>query len=100
MLEGIAGTQGLTGIDNLKTLQMLQTIKGSGIEGGQRTKEEFLAIFYKELLKQAFKPPHFGLEDEGGENSSITGVFGSDLLVDKLALELARSGAFSPKEVF
>ena len=99
MLEGIASTQVPTGIDNLKTLQMLQTIKGSGIEGGQKTKEEFLAIFYKELLKQAFKPPKFGIDGEN-DDSSFIGVFGSDLLVDKLALELAQSGAFSPKEIF
>jgi hypothetical protein len=85
MLQGIQGLQGVSGSRVL------------GAAGRQKVKEEFLAIFYKELLKQAFQPPKLGLE---GEDNSLTGSFGSDLLVERLALELARSGAFSAENLF
>lgn len=85
MLQGIQGYQALSQI------QMVP-----GIER-QKVKEEFLAIFYKEILKQSFKPPKLGVESE---NDSLTGTFGSDMLVERLALELARSGAFSPENLF
>jgi Rod binding domain-containing protein len=62
-------------------------------EDASKAKEEFLTIFYKELLKQAFKTPKFGMGEE--ENDSFSNVFTSDLLVEKMALELARSKAFS-----
>jgi hypothetical protein len=83
MIEGIQGYQGMRPL--------------VGAAGQQKVKEEFLAIFYKQLLKQAFKPPKLGFENE---DHSLTGTFGSDLLVERLALELARSGAFSTDALF
>ena len=92
MLEGIRGYQGMFGVPSTPGMQALV-----GAAGSQKVKEEFLAIFYKELLKQAFKPPKLGM---GDEENSLSTTFGSDLFVERLALELARSGAFSTDNLF
>lgn len=60
----------------------------SGYSGREKVEEEFLAIFYKELLKQVFKP----FEEEKG---NFTKTFGREMLVEKLALELAKNQSFS-----
>ena len=91
MLEGIQGYQGMFGAQSTPSMQALAGA------GSQKVKEEFLAIFYKALLKQAFKPPKLGM---GDEENSLSTTFGSDLLVERLALELARSGAFSADNLF
>ncbi len=99
MLEGVQGIrdiqslQGMQGAQGINSLPSPYQMSASAA----KTKEEFLAIFYKELLKQVFKPPKFGFGEE--ENNSLTGVFGSDLLVERLALELAQSGAFSAQDL-
>ena len=92
MIQGIQGIQGFQGMQGVIGMQTLL-----GAAGRQKVKEEFLAIFYKELLKQAFKPPKLGFESE---NNNLTGTFASDMLVERLSLELARSGAFSPENLF
>lgn len=92
MLEGIQGYQGMLGAQSTPSMRALV-----GAAGSQKVKEEFLAIFYKELLKQAFKPPKLGI---GDEENSLSTTFGSDLLVERIALELARSGAFSTDDLF
>ena len=85
--------EGINSLGPAQSMQGWQGVQGiAGEIGKQKVKEEFLAIFYKELLKQAFTPPDFSV---GDEKSSLTSSFGSDLLVERLALELARSGAFS-----
>lgn len=90
--------QGLYGFQNILSAEMFQQVgRVSGYEQRQKVNEEFLAIFYRELLKQAFKPPKLGL---GSENNSLTGAFSSDLLVERLALELARNRAFSADTLF
>ena len=57
-------------------------------------KEEFLTIFYKELLKQAFKAPDLTL---GGEEQSAESAFylafNSDMMVEQLAAKMARKSA-------
>jgi hypothetical protein len=106
-IQGIQGMQGIQGIQGLEETQGLQDLQalmayrslGAASEAERsRVKEEFLAIFYKELLKQTFKPPKFGIDNE--ENNSMTSTFGSDLLVERMALELAQSGAFSAEDLF
>lgn len=54
-----------------------------------KVKDEFLAIFYKELLKQVFKTPNLSLGEENEQNNSLTS-FNSDLMVEQLAQQLAR----------
>ena len=109
MIEGIQGLQGFQGSYGIPGEQNIQGMPGMqalleyqrsmvlGEAGRQKVKEEFLAIFYKELLKQAFKAPSLSFENE---NNSLVGSFGSDLFVEKLALELAQSGAFSADNLF
>jgi len=100
-IQGISGMPGIQGMEDTRDLQALMTYRSLGAASEaerSRVKEEFLAVFYKELLKQAFKPPRLGVDNE--ENNSMTTTFGSDLLVERLALELAQSGAFSAENIF
>jgi hypothetical protein len=83
-------------IEEVQARQYRQSMQG--MERGvsrQQVKQEFMAIFYKELLKQSFKPPKFGLED----NKSFMGTFGSDILLDKMAMQLAADKAFSADKI-
>ncbi|PIS29993.1 hypothetical protein COT42_03875 [Candidatus Saganbacteria bacterium CG08_land_8_20_14_0_20_45_16] len=120
MIDGISPMAGVQNIEALKALQGLGVapdFSGTGqlVPDGissatllqkarelskqadkEKAKEEFLALFYKELLKQVFKPQDFGF---GEEKNSTTAVFSSDLLVGQLALELARSRALSAAQV-
>ncbi len=66
-------------------------------KGREKVQQEFMALYYKEILKQAFKTPDFGLDKE---NASFFQTFGKDLLVEQLAMELARSKAFSAQDIF
>ena len=96
-LQSMQSLQGLQDMQDIQTLMTYRSLGASSETERNKVKEEFLAIFYKELLKQAFKPPKLGLE---GDDNSLTRTFGSDLLVERLALELARSGAFSAETLF
>ncbi|MFH1347319.1 MAG: hypothetical protein ABIH22_01385 [Candidatus Margulisiibacteriota bacterium] len=95
MIEGVQGSQGYQEILNAQMFQRAAQATTSAER--QKIKEEFLAIFYKELLKKAFKPPSFGLTEN---KNSLTGMFGADILADKLALELAQSKSFSIDKLF
>lgn len=86
MIESIQGSYGIQGLQSIYGAQGLQGLKGLGNK--EKTEEEFLVIFYKELLKQVFKP----FENEEGE---YTKTFSSDLLVEQLALEFAKNRSFS-----
>ncbi|KPJ69789.1 hypothetical protein AMJ44_02460 [candidate division WOR-1 bacterium DG_54_3] len=97
MLQEMQGMQGIQGMSSMPALLEYQRSMVLGEAGRQKVKEEFLAIFYKELLKQAFKAPSLGFANE---DNSLTGSFGSDLFVERLALELAKSGAFSAENLF
>lgn len=99
MLEGIYGIQGIQDTQSIVNMQVLRQLGQA--QASQKVKDEFMAIFYKELLKQAFKPPNVGFSGEGENSSnSIAAVFSSDLLVEKMALELAQSRAFSVDDIF
>ena len=95
----------IRGIENLQNLEQMKALvnleRSSQIDPrvASKVKEEFMALFYKEILKQAFKPPTSGFGEEGEENSML-GAFSSDMLVEKLALELARSKSFRAEQLF
>lgn len=63
----------------------------------EKVQQEFMAIYYKEILKQAFKTSDFSLDKE---NASFFQTFGKDLLVEQMAMELARSKAYSAQNIF
>jgi Rod binding domain-containing protein len=90
-------TEAINNIQSRRIVEGYPVIQASEYSARQKVQQEFMAIFYKELLKQSFKTPTFGLEEN---NSSFMSTFGSDMLIDKLALELARSQAFSAANVF
>lgn len=50
--------------------------------------KEFLTIFYKELLKQAFKAPDLSIGDK--DENNFVSSFGSDAMIEQLAQEMAR----------
>jgi len=58
-------------------------------------KEEFLTIFYKELLRQVFKAPDLSIGAE--EGNQAMNFFGSDLMVEQLARQLACKGSFDAR---
>ena len=95
----IQGIENLQNLEQMKALVELQRSNQIDPRVASKVKEEFMALFYKEILKQAFKPPTAGLGEEGEENGML-GAFSSDLLVEKLALELARSKSFSAEQLF
>jgi len=70
---------------NLQARQNLQEINPA------QAKEEFLALFYKELLKQSFKGPTLNLTDE--DKPSLSKMFSSEIMVEKIANELAKRDA-------
>ena len=53
--------------------------------------------FYKELLKKAIKMPTFGSADQ---KESLSAAYTSDILINKMALELAQSKSFSADNFF
>lgn len=93
MLEGLQGVQ-----RNPELVRIAGQYQVAQYPNQQKVKEEFLAIFYKEILKHSFKQPNFGIAGEDKE--SFSSVFTSDLMVGRLALELARSKSFSFKEEY
>jgi Rod binding domain-containing protein len=58
-----------------------------------RAKEEFLTIFYKELLKQSFKAPSLNLSGGGEDQDSFFSDLNSDLMVEQLARHLAKNSS-------
>jgi len=75
-----------------------QILPAASNDASAKIKDEFLTIFYKELLKQAFKAPDLSLGDREEENNFFSS-FNSDLMVEQLAQELAKSAAFRPEWV-
>lgn len=70
------------------------SIKVGALPGNTEKAQEFLTIFYKEMLKQSIKLPGMsvdGSEDESGF-ASLTEM-NSDLLIEKFAKQLAKSQA-------
>ncbi len=53
--------------------------------------EQFLVLFYKELLSNTMKMPNLnGENDQENATSSFSSTFTSDLMAEKLAQELAK----------
>jgi Rod binding domain-containing protein len=63
----------------------------------EKVTEEFLAIFYKEMLKSAIKSPDltFG-NDEEKDNNSVFSSLNQDVLIEQFAKQLAKNQAARP----
>lgn len=95
MIQGIQGTHAYQQIINAQMLE--RAGQATTYTERQKIKDEFLAIFYKEILKQAFKPPKLGMSEN---DNSVMGMFSADVLLNQMALELAQSNAFSADNFF
>lgn len=62
---------------------------GAGTSAEVAAKKEFMTIFYKELLKQAFQAPNLSINGEEDETSPFTSIK-NDAFVDQLAQQLAQ----------
>jgi len=98
MIEGIQGYQNIPRAEVPRDEVGIPGYQsGYSIEQRQKVQQEFMAIFYKELLKQAFKPPNL----TGTNNpNSIGNTFSTDMFVEQMAKELAQSKSFSANELF
>jgi hypothetical protein len=85
----------LTALKNYDRPQ--QTAGAAGVNS--RAGEEFLTIFYKEMLKEAIKAPSFSY-DPDNKDKSETGTFFStyntDLMVEQFAKQLAKNQLARP----
>lgn len=75
-------------INNIEPNQpMLAAAAAQSTQRSLKTQEEFLVVFYKELLKQNMKNPSLSLSEE---DENPFGALTSDVMIDKLATEIAR----------
>lgn len=58
----------------------------------EKVKTEFLSVFYKEMLKQAFKVPNLSPNGEEKENNYVTSIT-NDMLIEQLAQEMLKNQA-------
>jgi hypothetical protein len=75
-----------------------QVRRPAAATAADKVQEEFLAIFYKELLKNAFQAPNLSPGDEtekDGANSTVS-TFTSEMMVEQLAREMIKSGQLRP----
>lgn len=61
---------------------------GYPVSGQELVKKEFAAIFYRELLKQAFSSQSELFKEE--QNNLLTNNINQDMLIEKMAEDLAR----------
>ncbi|MBU1026514.1 MAG: hypothetical protein KKA31_02170 [Candidatus Margulisbacteria bacterium] len=99
-VQAISGYSGADSVSDSLSMRILESYQSSGAAATtdkQKAQEQFLAIFYKEILKQTFKAPSFSISKD--EDASLSKVFSSDLMVEQMAIELAKNGAFSAQDI-
>ncbi|MFC1540717.1 hypothetical protein ACFL4J_01615 [Candidatus Margulisiibacteriota bacterium] len=98
MADYLQGVQGVQGTQGVLSAEMLERANRATTPSQRaQVRDEFLAIFYKALLKQAITPAQLGFSED---NNPVISTFGSDLMVERMALELARSKSFSADDLF
>ena len=59
----------------------------------EKAKQDFMAVFYKEILKQIVKTPNLSLdEEEEGALSSPVSAYYNDLMVEQIAKDWVQKG--------
>ena len=86
-------------MQNVLAVKNYQSVGSLGKAGEQRVKEEFLALFYKEIFKQAFETPELGVWKNEG-SSSYSRAVSSDMMAEWMAMKMASSKAFSVDSLF
>ncbi len=61
-----------------------------------KTGEEFLTIFYKEMLKQAIKPPSMTYDPDNQDGNSLFSDLNTDIMVEQFAKELVKQQLARP----
>ncbi len=61
-----------------------------------KTGQEFLTIFYKEMLKQAIKPPSLAYEPEDQEKNNLFSDLNTDIMVEEFAKQLVKNQLARP----
>ena len=75
-------------INNVEQNQpLVAAVAAQSAQRSEKTQEEFLVIFYKEILKQSMKNPSLSVSEE---DENPFGSLTSDVMIDKLATEIAR----------
>jgi Rod binding domain-containing protein len=83
----------LTALANYNRLS--QAAAASGVNS--RAGEEFLTVFYKEMLKEAIKAPSFSYDpDNKSETETFFSTYNTDLLVEQFAKQLAKNQIARP----
>ncbi|MFA4843787.1 MAG: hypothetical protein WC632_02405 [Candidatus Margulisiibacteriota bacterium] len=71
-----------------------QLLPAARTAAGARAQNEFMAIFYKEMLKQVFKTPNLSpLSEE--DQTNFASNLNQDMLIDQLAEQMAKTAIAS-----
>ena len=85
-ISALAGTNNLA-----KHLPAAQAARSSKVS------EEFLTIFYKEMLKEAIKSPDLSFNgDKDQNNNSFFASFNHDVMIEQFAKQLAKDQLSAP----
>ncbi len=58
--------------------------------------EEFLMVFYKEMLKQAIKPPAMTYDPDNQEEQTLFSALNTDIMVEQFAKQLVKNQLARP----
>jgi ribosomal protein L9 len=75
-------------VNNISASQIMSPGMVQSAQKPEQVQQEFLVLFYKELLKNSMKTPNLSITDE--KDSKPFGSLTSDVMLDKLAEEIAR----------
>ena len=95
----------LDGLSSYYNSQLVNSLRTAGVPGTatpaapanspQAQNQEFLTIFYKEMLKSFFKTPSLNVNGDNEENNPF-GVLDQDVMVEQFAKEMARRSTAVP----
>jgi hypothetical protein len=89
--------EAVSSLSALETYNRLSR-QAAGVSGvDSRAGEEFLTVFYKEMLKQAIKSPSFSYDpDNKSGTEAFFSTYNTDLMVEQFARQLAKNQAARP----
>ncbi|MFH1361194.1 MAG: hypothetical protein ABIH69_00840 [bacterium] len=90
-ISGLGNAEQGGELEDVAAVLMQRANQAKTLSDRAKVKDEFLALFYKALLKKTFKPESFGF---GESANSFSTTYATDLLVEKLARDLAKKQSF------
>ena len=85
----------LSALATYNRLSQMDQAAGAGALN-TKTGEEFLTIFYKEMLKQAIKPPALAYDPDNQDEQSLFSALNTDIMVEQFAKELVKKQLARP----